>query len=85
MLVAALLLDMLKAISVLMLVRIGVSDFMTQRIRNEHMRQLFAVALGILVITFIASGDGTATWLTITSSAVVGSREAYIALWVLRS
>jgi len=71
MFVATLVLGVLKAISVLMLVRIGVSDFKTQRIRNEHMRELFAVALGILVATYFVTGDGMAVGLTIAAAAVV--------------
>lgn len=69
--VTVLLLDVLKAVSVLMLARIGVTDFLTQQIRNEHMRQLFAVALAILVLSFVVSGDSMAVWLTVASSAAL--------------
>jgi prepilin peptidase CpaA len=64
-------LDVLKAVAVLMLARIAVSDYLTQRIRNEHMWQLFAVAIAILLITFAGNRDALAAGFALAMSLLL--------------
>ncbi|HTJ57239.1 MAG TPA: prepilin peptidase [Devosiaceae bacterium] len=68
---AMLAIDVLKAAAVLMLARIGVSDFRTQKIRNQHVAELFAVALAILLVTYISNGNGRVAGLAFLMSAVL--------------
>lgn len=74
-------LDILKAVAVLMLARIGVSDFLTQRIRNDHMWQLFAVAIATLLITYTGNRDAFAAGLALAMSIVLF--VILLAFWLL--
>jgi prepilin peptidase CpaA len=74
-------LDILRAAAVLMLARIGVSDFLTQKIHNEHVLQLFAVAIAILLITLLTDRDITSAGLTLTMTA--GLFVVLVIFWLL--
>jgi len=69
--IAPLVLDVLKAAAILMLVRIGVSDFLTQKIRNEHITQLFVVAVAILLIGFVNDRDSLSVGLAMAMAAAL--------------
>ena len=79
--IAPIALDILRAVAVLMLARIAASDFMTQKIRNEHVLQLLAVGGGVLLITFITGGDAMSTGLTLAMSA--GLFLVLLVFWLL--
>jgi prepilin peptidase CpaA len=61
----------LKAAAILMLARIAYLDFVTLKIRNNHVLALLAVALAILVFDYMQSKDVARAGILVGVSAVV--------------
>jgi prepilin peptidase CpaA len=72
----------LKAAAILMLARIAYVDFLTLRIRNEHVLALFAVALAILVFDYMQSKDIARAGILVAASALVFI--LLVIFWMLR-
>lgn len=72
----------LKAAAILMLARIAYVDFLTLRIRNDHVLALFAVALAILVFDFMQSNDIARAGILFAASALVFI--LLLVFWMLR-
>ena len=61
----------LKAVAVVMLARIAIVDFRIQKIRNEQVLQLLAIALALLALQYMKNGDWRAPLVVVATSAVL--------------
>lgn len=55
--IAAIVLVVLKAAAIFVLLRVALSDFREQKIRNEQIGQLLALSVAVLVTDYLITGD----------------------------